>query len=111
MDYLENRRWLVIPTSITGSIDFNQVSESNTTTLRLSIDGTKTFVKYDITEVTASYTASFYDIETHQTSSYIVEAGIYGRPVFFQQEYPEYTHKEILDVLNTPEWSAPIEIQ
>ena len=30
----ENRRWLVIPTSLTSSIDFNQVLELSADTLR-----------------------------------------------------------------------------
>jgi hypothetical protein len=54
-----NRRWLIIPTSITGSIDFNQVIESETTSLRVSVDGTKTFVKYDVNEITETYTNTF----------------------------------------------------
>ena len=41
----ENRKYLIIPTLITGSIDFNQVHETSSETLRLSVDGTKTFVK------------------------------------------------------------------
>ena len=46
----ENRRWVVIPTSSTGSINFNDVLETSVHTLRLSIDGSQTFVKYDGTQ-------------------------------------------------------------
>lgn len=109
MDYLENRRWLVIPISITSSIDFTQVIETSPSTLRLSVDGEKTFIKYDISEVTASYTASYIDAETGQPSTYIVEAGIYGRPSIYSPIYPEYNHQEILDVLITPEWTKPLD--
>ena len=106
----ENRRYLVIPTSITGSIDFNQVLESSVETLRLSIDGTKTFVKYPVSVVTASYEEYHEDIEnpgTFTTSS--IQAGVYGRPSIYDNSYPEYTHSEILDILATEEWTQPIE--
>ena len=51
MSIFANRRWLIIPTTLTGSIDFNQVLESSPESLRLSVDGTKTFVKYEINEM------------------------------------------------------------
>lgn len=75
----ENRRYLVIPTSITGSINFNEVMETSIETLRLSIDGTQTFVKYDITN---------------------------GRPSIYSESYTEYTHSEILNLLSTTDWSS-----
>lgn len=104
-----NRRWLVIPTNVTNSIDFSQVIESTPTTLRLSIDQEQTFVKYDVTVVTASYTASYISIETGQTEYYIVEAGTYGRPPsIYNPIYPEYDYQPMLDLLATPEWTAPM---
>ena len=111
MNYLENRRWLVIPVSITSSIDFTQVIETSPSTLRLSVDSEKTFVKYDISEVTASYTASYINAETGQEETYIVEAGIYGRPSIYSPIYPEYKHQEMLDLLVTPEWTKPLVIE
>lgn len=106
----ENRRWLVIPTSITSSIDFNQVFESNTDSLRLSIDGTQTFVKYEVNEVTASYEEYYPDAEnpnTWFTSS--IEAGVYGRPTIYSSDYNEYTHSEILNVLTGSNWISEVE--
>ena len=104
-----NRRWLVIPTSITGSIDYNQVLESTTTTFRLSVDGSKTFVKYDVNEVTASYTQSIIIADTGETGSYVVEAGVYGRPSsVYSPEYPEYNYIEMTELMATPEWTNPI---
>jgi hypothetical protein len=100
----ENRRWLVIPTSITGSINFDEIKENNFESLRLSIDGSKTFIKYDINEVTSSYTEVFVNVETNESGSYTVEAGIYGRPSIYSPEYPEYTHEEILNLLTGSEW-------
>jgi len=106
----ENRRWLVIPTSITSSIDFNQVLESNIDSLRLSIDGSETFVKYEVNEVTASYEEYYQDAEdmdTWYTSS--VEAGVYGRPSIYSEEYTEYNHSDILQLLSTEAWTSPME--
>ena len=60
MSRFPNRRWLVIPTTVTGSIDFNQVHQSSVDTLRLSVDETKTFVKYEVNVITASY-EEYYD--------------------------------------------------
>jgi hypothetical protein len=104
-----NRRWLVIPTTITGSIDFNQVLQNSPESLRLSLDGTKTFIKYEVVEVTESYTNTFTNAETNESGSYTVEAGIYGRPSIYSAEYPEYNHEEILALLATDEWTEPID--
>jgi hypothetical protein len=75
----EDRRYLVIPTSVTSSIDFNEVMETSIETLRLSVDGTQTFVKYDISS---------------------------GRPSIYSEEYTEYTHDGILELLSTSDWSS-----
>lgn len=79
----ENRRYLIIPTSILGDINFNEVQETSTETVRKSVDGTKTFVKWDGKQ-----------------------------PSFLSQltntEGP-YTHEEILNILSTEEWTQPME--
>ena len=105
----ENRRYLIIPTSLTGSVDFNQVHETSAETLRLSVDGTKTFLKYDVTEVTASYTEVYPDPETEEMVETTIEAGVYGRPSVYSEEYPEYTHSEILTVLSGADWTSPLD--
>ena len=105
----ENRRWLIIPTSLTGSINFNEVHQTSPETLRVSVDGSKTFVKYDINEVTASYDSISYDDETQEEIITTIQAGIYGRPTIYSSEYPEYNHSEILEILNSSEWVTPLE--
>ena len=107
----DNRRYLIIPTTITGSVDFNQVHETSAETLRLSVDGSKTFVKYEVTEVTASYTESYPDPETDEMIETTIEAGVYGRPSIYSEDYPEYTHTEILSILTGSEWTAPMDDQ
>jgi hypothetical protein len=107
----ENRRWLVIPTNITETINFNEVLETSIESLRMSVDGTKTFVKYDINEVTEPYTVEFINAETGETETSTVEVGVHGRPSFFSEDYQEYTHSEILNLLNGSDWTTPIETQ
>ena len=108
MNY-KNRRYLIIPTSIKQQIDFSQVLETSIDTLRLSVDGTKTFVKYNVTIEEEDRTETYIDTETNQETTIEIKAGIYGRPSIYSEEYPEYTHKEILEVLQTEEWNEPIE--
>lgn len=85
----ENRRYLVIPTSIKEQIDFSQVLETSVDTLRMSVDGLKTFVKYLVT---------------------IEDDFIYGRPSIYSEEYTEYTHDEFIQLLSTSGWTNNEEI-
>lgn len=79
----DNRNYLIIPTSEVSKVDFSLVCETSAETLRKSVDGTKTFVKWD-----------------GEQPEFV--ADIIGT------EGP-YTHAEILEVLSTSEWSAPME--
>ena len=108
MDY-NNRRYLIIPSSIVNQIDFSQVMETSVDTLRYSIDETKTFVKYYVTVVEEDTTETYLDADTGEEVTVVVEAGIYGRPSIYNSEYPEYTHDEMLVVLEGEEWNNPIE--
>jgi len=77
----ENRHFVIFEVTELSLIDFNQVYETDADTVRKSVDRTKTFVKYDLPEpssVTALTTKS-----------------------------QEYTYDEILQILNTPEWTEP----
>ena len=103
-----NRRWLIIPTSTTGSIDFNQILESSLESLRLSVDSTKTFIKYEINEVLEDQTHTGLNAETGEEITYTTPAGIYRRPSIYQEGDIEYNHEEILHILSTEEWSKPL---
>lgn len=105
------RRWLIIPTNITGSINFNEVKESSIESLRLSLDGTKTFVKYDVQIIEEDVTQTYTDAETDEEKEYIITAGVYGRPSIYSEEYSEYNHSEILDLLSGSEWTRQNEIK
>jgi len=104
MSRFPNRRWLVIPASEVENVDFNQVLESSADSLRYNVAGTETFVKYEITEVAETYTETFIDPETNQEVTNTIQAGIYGRPSIYSEEYPEYTHPEILNLLTGSNW-------
>ena len=62
-----------------STIDFSQVEETSQDTLRLSIDGTKTVLKF-----------------VGETPSFLV--GL-----------QQYNHSEILAIMSTPEWENPID--
>lgn len=100
----KNRRWLVIPTAIQHQINFSEVREPNIEGLRLSKDGSKTFIKYDVRVVQKTYTETLIDEITGDEISYTTEAGIYGRPSIYSEDFDEYKHEEILELLSTEEW-------
>jgi hypothetical protein len=96
-----DKRYLVIPSSITSSINYTQIEGD---IFRLSIDGEKTIVKYDVLFITSSFTQSCINPVTNESQSIFVEAGAYGRPDIYSSSYNEYNHSEIITLLNTPEW-------
>ena len=71
------RTYVIINSSDVSSVNFNEVVEDSADTLRYSVDGTKTFVKFE------GDTPSFLEGKT------------------------QYTHSEILAELATPEWTDP----
>jgi len=109
MSRFPNRRWLVIPATEVENVDFNQVLESSADSLRYSIDGSETFVKYEVTVVEETYTQTSINPETQEEVTTTVEAGVYGRPSIYSEAYTEYNHEEILALLATEAWTAPIQ--
>ena len=106
----ENRRWLVIPTSVISDIDFNQVHESNADSLRFSVDGNSTFVKYEVQVVETDYNTMHVDLETEEETTVTTAAGTYGRPSIYSEDYTEYNHTEILALLATEAWTSQEEL-
>jgi len=100
-----NRRWIIIPATQVESINFNEVHQTSADTLRYSIDGTKTFIKYDITIVEEDIVSTFINAETGEEQSYTTPAGVYGRPSIWTEDSIEYTHEEILTILATEDWT------
>ena len=105
----ENRRWLVIPTNLTESINFDEVHQSSIDKLRVSNDGTLVFVKYEVNVVTSSFDTTYTNAETNEENTYTTEAGVYGRPTIYSSSYSEYNHTEILNVLTGSNWVTEVE--
>ena len=78
----ENREFMIFDVSELDTINFNEVLETSIDTVRKSVDGTKTFVKWDGTIIPSS-------VDSLTT-----------------KEGP-YTYEEMLNILATPEWTDP----
>lgn len=74
-----SRQYVILNADEVSSIDFNQVLETSADTLRFSLDGSKTFVKYE-----------------GNTPSFLI-----GKTA--------NTHAEMLEILASDEWTPPIE--
>lgn len=77
----DNREFMIFNVSELNAIDFTQVEETSIDTVRKSVDGAKTFVKWD---------GTIPDCVNNLTT----------------KEGP-YTYEEILTILATPEWTDP----
>ena len=71
-------RYMIVLVSEVDQVDFSQVFETAPDTLRISVDGLKTFFKWE------GETPSSIEALTYKDGS--------------------YTHEEILNILNSPEW-------
>jgi hypothetical protein len=79
----EQRNFAIFSLTEISKIDFSQVLETSADTLRKSVDETKSFVKWD-----------------GEAPEFVSELTTLEGP---------YTYTEILDILSTPEWTAPME--
>ena len=105
----EQRNFAIFSLTEIDKIDFSQVLETSAKTLRTSTDNTKSFIKWDH----GVYDPTPYEVidaETGETTTVIPEPP--QPPAFVSTletlEGP-YTYTEILDILSTPEWTAPLE--
>ena len=78
----EDRSFLIFNVSEINKVDFNDVLETSSTTLRKSVDGTKTLIKW----------------EDPDTPAFVA--------TMTTKEGP-YTYDEIIVILATPEWTDP----
>lgn len=79
---MEPREYVIFNVSELDKIDFSQVFETSIDTVRKSVDGTLTFVKYAADNMPSSVAS----LETKQGP---------------------YSHEEILEIINTLEWTPP----
>jgi hypothetical protein len=78
------REYLIFPYANLHYVNFNEVLETSAQTVRRSVDGTKTFIKW--AGDTPSCAGVLY-----------LQGGTEG----------PYTHSEMLNILATPEWTDP----
>ena len=71
------RTYVILDASEVANVNFDQVLEADSDKLRYSLDGTKTFVKFE-----------------GDTPSFLIGE-------------PQYDHSEILSILDGPEWTDP----
>lgn len=81
MEY-QNREFMIFNVTELDQIDFTQVLETSIDTVRKSVDGTKTFVKWN-----GEIPDSVLNLLT--------------------KEGP-YSYEEILEIMNTEAWTSPI---
>jgi hypothetical protein len=77
----DDRKFIIFNVNELGLIDFTQVLETSEDTVRKSVDETKTFVKYDIP----------------------MPSSVAG----LTTKSKEYTYDEILQILQSTEWTDP----
>ena len=83
-DRWDHRHWVIIPVTELDNVDFSQVCETSIDTVRKSVDGTQTFVKWDGHDMPATVAA-------------------------LQNTSEVNSHAEILAILATEAWSPPME--
>ena len=66
-----SRNYMIIPSSQLGDVDFSQVCETSAETVRKSVDGTKTFIKWDGDE--PSFLSSLTDTEGPYTNAQLTD--------------------------------------
>ena len=84
MEY-QNREFMIFNISELDQIDFSQVLETSQDTVRKSVDQTKTFVKWN-----------------GQIPDCVLD--------LLTKEGP-YSYEEIVEIMNTQEWTSPIVIE
>lgn len=87
----ENRKWIFLPTSAVTDVNFDQVMENSSGTLRYSLDESTFFVKYETTTSGES---------------------VLGRPDCYDQAInisgsKELNHAQVLEYLSGPDWNDP----
>ena len=105
----ESRQFAIFSTSEIDKIDFTVICETSADTLRKSVDGTKTFVKWD----EAPFDPTPKETINPETGEPMTIIPVPPQPPTFLSELTTlegpYSYEEILAILNTPEWTAPME--
>jgi len=79
----DNRHYMIFNVNEIDAIDFDTVLETSSETLRISVDGTRSFVKWE-----------------GEMPECVSTLGTKEGP---------YSHEEILEILSGEDWTAPME--
>ena len=80
-DIYENREYIIFNISELPLVNFNEMLETSVDTVRKSVDGVKTFVKWD-------------GVTPECVNNLTTKEG-------------PYTYEEMLTILSTPQWTDP----
>jgi len=105
----ESRNFAIFSTSEIDKIDFSSVCETSAETLRKSVDGSKTFVKWD----QGPYDPTTYEVIDAETGEPTMVTPEPSGPPSFIAELTTlegiYTYTEILEILSGEEWVSLME--
>ena len=131
-----NRRWIFLDSDNLSGVNFNQVLETSAETIRYSMDSGKFFVKYETQQHPINPNAENVDSDGNTWEFYynsieddpnfngdpvVTGSGILytsgqilGRPDCYNLAVEisgktEWNHKDVLEYLNTSEWSLGTE--
>ena len=107
----ESRNFAIFSTTEIDKINFSQVCETSSETLRISTDGTKTFVKWD----QGPYDPTPYEITNPETNEIETIIPQEPQPPSFISELTTlegiYSYTEILEILSGEEWTKPMPME
>ena len=102
-----NKKCIYINSQLDDREDAN-FSSHNPSITTINVDSMKVN-KFDdkLLNTISNYDVIGIDPDTENEITESIQAGIYGRPSFYTSSYDEYTHSEILTLLNTDAWNDP----
>ncbi len=92
----DNKHWVIFDCTELSTINFSQVEETSIDTVRKSVDGSQTFVKYSFTTYYLNENQDSPLVDTMPSS---VEA--------LTTKSQPYSYNEILTILSGPDWTDP----
>ena len=92
MNRYENRKWIFLNSGDMSEVDYGQVLQTSADTCRYSVDGTKSFVKYETTTYPIDINAENVDSEGTTYNFEYEQAGTASTP---EGEMPLYSNNII----------------
>ena len=99
-----NRRYVIFNITELSKIDFSQVFETSAETIRRSVDGTKSFVKFDIKLVDVADYIQNEEIDSPSQVEPIIEVQLPSSIASLSTKSPLYVHSDFKQILNSADW-------